>query len=174
MLPQDASCFGGIGSDPKVRIVDCFQAVRSCFARAARCRYPSRSAESYSPIGRIPVGMGGIGEYRGVAFAATSSRAAPSRLIQSASSKSARVTCLLVGSMLDQCSAVAARRASPLRMRNRLLGGKFTGIRHPSQYTGQMRASGLLGPRIQYCLHTRGQLGWCLHVRACRLLGRVA
>ena len=37
-----------------------------------------------------------------------------------------------------------------------------------------MRASGLLGPRIQSFLHARGQLGWCPHVRARRLLGPVA
>ena len=100
MLPRDRSLTQRCDS------LNCFRAVRSSFARAARFRYPSRSAESYSTIRRIPVGMGGIGEYWGVAFAARSSSAAPRRLIQAASSKFVSVTCVLVGSMQCHCCSV--------------------------------------------------------------------
>ena len=111
MLPQDGPRFGRIPVDPQVRIVELFPGGGVVFGpRAARRRYPSRSAESYSPSGRIPSGMGGVGEYRGLAFAATVSSAAPNRLIQSPSSKFVRVIPFPLSS---PCSAIAARSASP-------------------------------------------------------------
>ena len=71
--------------------------------------------------------MGGTGEYRGVAFAATCSSAAPKRLIQSASSKPACVTRF---SSSGRGGVICAAARLSAEDADRLLDRDFTGSRH--------------------------------------------